>query len=85
MSFLVILQILNFESSSSVLREGKSAWFSLQLKSNTMYEVQWFHSGYLISNSSRRYKLTSLETGNNMSLHTLHINDVLQRDKGMLN
>nr|XP_034326973.1 uncharacterized protein LOC105329357 isoform X6 [Crassostrea gigas] len=78
----IILQILNFESSSSVLREGKSAWFSLQLKSNTMYEVQWFHSGYLISNSSRRYKLTSLHTGNNMSLHTLHINDVLQRDKG---
>ncbi|XP_065942667.1 uncharacterized protein [Magallana gigas] len=78
----IILQILNFESSSSVLREGKSGWLTLQLKSNTMYEVQWFHSGYLISNSSRRYKLTSLETENNTSLHTLHINDVLQRDKG---
>uniref|UniRef100_A0A8W8I3F3 G-protein coupled receptor 133 n=1 Tax=Magallana gigas TaxID=29159 RepID=A0A8W8I3F3_MAGGI len=78
----VIPQILNFESNSSVLREGKSAWFNLELRGNTTYEVQWFHSGYLISNSTRRYKLTSFETQTNTSLHTLQINDVLKRDEG---
>ncbi|XP_052697868.1 adhesion G protein-coupled receptor B1-like isoform X2 [Crassostrea angulata] len=78
----VIPQILTFESNSSVLREGKSAWLNLDLRGNTMYEVQWFHSGYLISNSTRRYKLTSFETQTNTSLHTLQINDVLKRDEG---
>lgn len=83
-SSLVIPQILTFESNSSVLREGKSAWLNLELRGNTMYEVQWFHSGYLISNSTRRYKLTSFETQTNTSLHTLQINDVLKRDEGIL-
>lgn len=79
---LDILQVLNFESSSSVLHEGKSVRFKLELRSKTMYEVQWFHTGYLIANPSRRYKETSLETENNTSLHTFHIANVLQRDMG---
>lgn len=79
---LDILQVLNFESSSSVLHEGKSVWFKLELRSKTMYEFQWFHTGYLIANPSRRYKVTSLETENNTSIHTLHIANVLQRDMG---
>nr|XP_034314353.1 adhesion G protein-coupled receptor E1 isoform X4 [Crassostrea gigas] len=77
-----ILQVLNFESSSSVLHEGKSVWFKLELRSKTMYEFHWFHTGYLIANPSRRYKVTSLETENNTSIHTLHIANVLQRDMG---
>lgn len=79
---LDILQVLKFESSSSVLHEGKSVWFNLELRSKTMYDVQWFHTGYLIANPSRRYKVTTLETENNTSIHTLHIANVLQRDMG---
>lgn len=81
-SALDIPQVLKFESSSSVIHEGKSVWFKLQVRSKTMYEVLWFHSGYLIANSSRRYKMTSLETENNTALHTLHIANVVQRDMG---
>ncbi|XP_052714639.1 adhesion G protein-coupled receptor B1-like [Crassostrea angulata] len=79
---LDLLQILNFESSSSVVHEGDSVWFKSQIRSKTMYEVQWFHNGYLITNSSRRYKMTSSKTEKNTYLHILLIANVLQRDMG---
>lgn len=79
---LDVLHILNFESSNLVLHEGKSTRFKLQLKSKTMNEVKWFHNGYVINNPPRRYKITSLRAENNTSLHTLDIENVLQRDMG---
>lgn len=79
---LDLLQILNFESSSSVVHEGDSVWFKSQIISKTMYEVQWFHNGYLITNSSRRYKMTSSKTEKNTYLHILLIANVLHRDMG---
>lgn len=79
---LDLLQIINFESSSPVVHEGDSVWFKSKIRSNTMYEVQWFHNGYLITNSSRRYKMTSSKTEKNTYLHILLIANVLHRDKG---
>lgn len=79
---LDMLQILNFESSSSVVHERDSVWFKSQIRSKTMYEVQWFHNGYLITNSSRRYKMTSSKTEKNTYLHILLIANVLHRDMG---
>lgn len=80
--FLDVLQVLNFECSTFVQHEGKSVWFKLQLRSKTMFEVKWFHNGYVINNPPRRYKITSLKEENNISLHTLDIENVLQRDMG---
>uniref|UniRef100_A0A8W8NH25 Uncharacterized protein n=1 Tax=Magallana gigas TaxID=29159 RepID=A0A8W8NH25_MAGGI len=77
-----VLHILNFESSNLVLHEGKSTWFKLQLKNKTTNEVKWFHNGYVINNPPRRYKITSLRAENDTSLHTLYIENVLQRDMG---
>lgn len=79
---LDVLHILNFESSNLVLHEGKSIWFKLQLKNKTTNEVKWFHNGYVINNPPRRYKITSLRAENDTSLHTLYIENVLQRDMG---
>lgn len=73
---LDLLQIINFESSSPVVYEGDSVWFKSQIRSKTMYEVQWFHNGYLITNSSRRYKMTSSKTEKNTYLHILLIANV---------
>lgn len=80
--FIVILQLLNFESSNLVLHEGKSTLFKFQLRSKTIYDVKWFHNGYVIINPPIRYNITSLKTENNTSLHNLGIANVLQRDIG---
>lgn len=77
-----MLQILNFEGSNLVLHERNSVWFKLQLRSKTMYEVKWFHNGFVINNPPKRYKITSRRAENNTSLHTLDIGNVLQRDMG---
>ncbi|XP_065940924.1 uncharacterized protein [Magallana gigas] len=77
-----VLQILNFEGSNLVLHERNSVWFKLQLRGKTMYEVKWFHNGFVINNPPKRYKITSRRAENNTSLHTLDIGNVLQRDMG---
>ncbi|XP_078332604.1 uncharacterized protein LOC111126761 isoform X2 [Crassostrea virginica] len=76
-----ILQVLLFESSKSKVREGNSVKFKVLLVSNAAYEFLWYHSGYLVTNSSTRYEISSLKTENG-TLHTLFISTALQRDKG---
>lgn len=83
-SFSDILQILEFKSNSLVFREGTSAWFDLQIQSNAAYEIRWFHNEDLITSSSTRYRITSFEHENGTSSHSLHVNNVLLRDKGKL-
>lgn len=79
--FIDILQVLLFESSKSKVREGNSVKFKVLLVSNAAYEFLWYHSGYLVTNSSTRYEISSLKTENG-TLHTLFISTALQRDKG---
>lgn len=67
-----------------VFREGTSAWFDLQIQSNAAYEIRWFHNEDLITSSSTRYRITSFEHENGTSSHSLHVNNVLLRDKGKL-
>lgn len=79
-----VLKILHFKSNSLVLREGNSAWFELLVLNNTMYERKWFHDGNLITSSSTRFVITTFLTKNGTSKNTLHIPNILQRDKGKL-
>lgn len=77
-----ILQIRQFKSNSLELREGKPAWFELQVLSHSDFEVEWFHDGYRITNSRARFIITAFDKKNATSLHTLQLDRVLQRDKG---
>lgn len=77
-----IVQILQFKSNSLELREGKPAWFELQVLSHSDFKVEWFHDGYRITNSRARFIITAFDKKNATSLHTLQIDRVLQRDKG---
>eukprot|EP00105_Crassostrea_gigas_P037729 XP_019921877.1 PREDICTED: uncharacterized protein LOC105326226 [Crassostrea gigas] len=79
---LCVLKILHFKSNSLVLREGSSAWFEFLVLNNTMYERKWFHDGNLITSSSTRFVITTFLTENGTSKNTLHIANILQRDKG---
>nr|XP_034316532.1 uncharacterized protein LOC105326226 [Crassostrea gigas] len=79
---LCVIKILHFKSNSLVLREGSSAWFELLVLNNTMYERKWFHDGNLITSSSTRFVITTFLTENGTSKNTLHIANILQRDKG---
>lgn len=77
-----ILQILQFKSNSLELREGKPAWFELQVLSHSDFKVEWFHDGYLITTSRARFIITSTDMRNATSFHTLQIDRVMQRDTG---
>nr|XP_022287642.1 uncharacterized protein LOC111100229 isoform X1 [Crassostrea virginica]XP_022287725.1 uncharacterized protein LOC111100229 isoform X1 [Crassostrea virginica] len=76
------LEVIFFNSSSPVVHEGKDTDFNLLLQSNKSHECLWFHNGYLITNSSSRYRMSSVVNENGTTLHTLHIGNVLQRDQG---
>lgn len=78
------LEVIFFNSSSPVVHEGKDTDFNLLLQSNKSHECLWFHNGYLITNSSSRYRMSSVVNENGTTLHTLHIGNVLQRDQGLL-
>lgn len=86
MSFFLRLdiEILHFEHVSLTLREGKPAWFEVNVKSNTSCKVKWFHDGNLITTSSTRFTMTSVRKENGTSSHTLHTASVLPRDGGKL-
>lgn len=86
MSFFLRLdiEILHFEHVSLTLREGKPAWFEVNVKSNTSCNVKWFHDGNLITTSSTRFTMTSVRKENGTSSHTLHTASVLPRDGGKL-
>ncbi|XP_065927125.1 adhesion G protein-coupled receptor B1 isoform X5 [Magallana gigas] len=77
-----ILQILQFKSNSLELREGKPAWFELQVLSHSDFKVEWFHDGYMITTSRARFIITSTDMKNATSFHTLQIDRVMQRDTG---
>nr|XP_034334209.1 adhesion G protein-coupled receptor B1 isoform X4 [Crassostrea gigas] len=77
-----ILQILQFKSNSLELREGKPAWFELQVLSHLDFKVEWFHDGYMITTSRARFIITSTDMRNATSFHTLQIDRVMQRDTG---
>uniref|UniRef100_K1PLV0 Uncharacterized protein n=1 Tax=Magallana gigas TaxID=29159 RepID=K1PLV0_MAGGI len=77
-----ILQILQFKSNSLELREGKPAWFELQVLSHSDFKVEWFHDGYMITTSRARFIITSTDMRNATSFHTLQIDRVMQRDTG---
>lgn len=64
------------------LREGKPAWFELQVLSHLDFKVEWFHDGYMITTSRARFIITSTDMRNATSFHTLQIDRVMQRDTG---
>ncbi|XP_061181286.1 latrophilin-like protein LAT-2 isoform X2 [Saccostrea echinata] len=78
------VEILSFESSGSLLREGKSLRFESEILLDPALNVQWFHNGILINNSSR-YTITSSITNNGTSIHVLQIFNVLLQDEGEWN
>lgn len=46
------------------LREGKPAWFELQVLSHSDFKVEWFHDGYMITTSRARFIITSTDMRN---------------------
>ncbi|XP_078333514.1 uncharacterized protein LOC111100876 isoform X4 [Crassostrea virginica] len=77
-----ILQILNFESNSLVVREGKPLHFEFVLLCNTKYGFEWYHNEDMITSSSTRFQMSSVTTINGTTIHSLYIAKTLQRDKG---
>ena len=77
-----ILQILNFESNSSAVREGKPLHFQFVLLCNTAYVFEWYHNENMITSSSTRFQMSLVSAINGTSIHTLYIAKTLQRDKG---
>ncbi|XP_078329616.1 uncharacterized protein LOC111112680 [Crassostrea virginica] len=77
-----VLDILDFGSSSAIVREGKPVEIQLLIRSKTTFEFRWFHNEFLITNFSTRYKITNPKRENATSILTMHIERTLQRDQG---
>ncbi|XP_078327322.1 uncharacterized protein LOC144623100 [Crassostrea virginica] len=77
-----VLEILSFEATSLVVREGTPFEMRFSFRNMTECEFQWFHGDYEVTNTSTRYAMTMSKTDNGTSILTLHIGKSLKRDEG---
>ncbi|XP_078327321.1 uncharacterized protein LOC111115469 [Crassostrea virginica] len=77
-----VLEILSFEATSLVVREGTPFEMRLSFLNMSECEFQWFHGDYEVTNTSTRYAVAMSKTDNGTSILTLHIGKSLKRDEG---
>ena len=77
-----VLEIISFEATSLVFREGTPIEMRLSFRNVSECEFQWFHGDYEVTNTSTRYAMGMSKTDNGTSILTLHIGKSLKRDEG---
>ena len=77
-----VLEVLSFEATNLVVREGAPIEIRLSFLNMTECEFQWFHGDYEVTNKSTRYAMAMSITDNGTSILTLHIGKSLKRDEG---
>ena len=77
-----VLEVLSFEATSLVVREGTPFEIRLSFLNKSKCEFQWFHGDYEVTNTSTRYAMAMSKTDNGTSILTLHIGKSLKRDEG---
>ena len=77
-----ILEVLSFEATSLVVREGMPIKIRVSFLNKTECEFQWFHGDYEVTNKSTRYAMAMSKTDNGTSILSLHIGKSLKRDEG---
>ena len=77
-----VLEVLSFETTNLVVREGAPIAIRLSFLNMTECEFQWFHGDYEVTNKSTRYAMAMSITDNGTSILTLHIGKSLKRDEG---
>nr|XP_022303772.1 uncharacterized protein LOC111111224 isoform X2 [Crassostrea virginica] len=78
-----ILEVLSFEATSLVAREGMPIEIRLSFLNMTECEFQWFHGDYEVTNKSTRFAMAMSKTDNGTSILSLHIGKSLKRDEGL--
>nr|XP_022309930.1 uncharacterized protein LOC111115470 [Crassostrea virginica] len=77
-----VLEILSFEATSLIVREGTPFDMRLSFRNMSECDFQWFREDYEVTNTSTRYVMAMSKTDNGTSILTLHIGKSLKRDEG---
>ena len=77
-----VLEVLSFEATSLVVREGTPIDIKLSFLNMSECQIQWFHGDYQVTNTSTRYAMGISKTDNGTYILTLHIAKSLKRDEG---